>query len=72
MTLTTFEYPLEEWQALASCSGIPVTAKNMFFSEEIHEISQAKSVCATCPVISPCLKGAIAVSYTHLTLPTKA
>ena len=31
MTLTTFEYPLEEWQALASCSGIPVTAKNMFF-----------------------------------------
>ena len=59
MTLINFEHPLEEWQALASCAGIPRNVRNMFFSEEIHEISQAKSLCATCPVISPCLKGAI-------------
>jgi len=56
---TTFEYPLEEWQALASCANTPISVKNMFFSEEIHEIAEAKAVCANCPVISPCLEGAI-------------
>ena len=59
MTMTTFEYPVEEWKALASCASVPGTVGNKFFSEEIHEISKAKSICATCPVISPCLEGAI-------------
>ncbi|MDG2301011.1 MAG: WhiB family transcriptional regulator [Acidimicrobiales bacterium] len=59
MTMTTFEYPVEEWKALASCASVPGTVGNIFFSEEIHEISKAKSICARCPVISPCLEGAI-------------
>lgn len=57
--MTTFEYPLEEWQSLARCAGRSVKAKDIFFSEEIQEIATAKSICADCPVISPCLEGAI-------------
>lgn len=57
--MTTFEYPQEEWKSLARCASRSIKAKDIFFSEEIHEIAEAKSICADCPAISPCLEGAI-------------
>ncbi len=32
---------------------------DLFFSEEIPEIAQAKRICAQCPVLTPCLEEAI-------------
>jgi WhiB family redox-sensing transcriptional regulator len=46
------------WQAQAACATTPL-GNDLFFSEEIQDIAVAKSVCATCPVIAPCLEGAI-------------
>lgn len=34
----------------------------MFFSEELPDIVAAKRICAECPVIAPCLEGAISRS----------
>ena len=31
----------------------------LFFSDEIGDIAAAKRICATCPVIEPCLQGAL-------------
>jgi WhiB family transcriptional regulator, redox-sensing transcriptional regulator len=31
----------------------------LFFSEELHEIAQAKAICANCPVTDRCLSGAL-------------
>ncbi len=46
------------WSALAACREID-NAGDLFFSEELHEIAAAKRICAECPVIAPCLEGAI-------------
>jgi WhiB family redox-sensing transcriptional regulator len=46
------------WQDSAACRAIPQAA-DLFFSEELHEIAAAKRICAECPVIAPCLEGAI-------------
>ncbi|MDZ7734432.1 MAG: WhiB family transcriptional regulator [Acidimicrobiia bacterium] len=32
----------------------------VFFSEELHDIARAKTICAECPVLARCLEGAIA------------
>lgn len=32
----------------------------VFFSEELQDIARAKSICAECPAMGPCLEGAIA------------
>jgi WhiB family transcriptional regulator, redox-sensing transcriptional regulator len=49
----------EPWWDLASCrtpAGVPSHA---FFSDELADIAAAKRVCADCPVIAPCLEGAL-------------
>jgi len=48
----------ETWRVDAACRTID-GARDLFFSEELHEIADAKRVCAECPVIAPCLEGAI-------------
>jgi hypothetical protein len=32
----------------------------LFFSDEIPDIAAAKAICRTCPLIEPCLQGAVA------------
>jgi WhiB family redox-sensing transcriptional regulator len=32
---------------------------DLFFSDEIPDIIEAKRICATCPVAGPCLEGAL-------------
>jgi WhiB family redox-sensing transcriptional regulator len=49
----------ETWRADAACVQ-DAGAGELFFSEELHDIAAAKSICAQCPVIAPCLEGAIA------------
>lgn len=46
------------WQQLARCAETG-DGNDVFFSEELQDIAQAKSICATCPVIAPCLEGAM-------------
>lgn len=48
----------ETWWAQAACREVD-SAADLFFSEELHEIAAAKRICAECPVIAPCLEGAI-------------
>ena len=31
----------------------------LFFSEQLDDIARAKAICALCPVIEPCLEGAV-------------
>jgi WhiB family redox-sensing transcriptional regulator len=31
----------------------------LFFSEQLDDIARAKAICALCPVIEPCLAGAV-------------
>jgi WhiB family redox-sensing transcriptional regulator len=46
----------EPWVAEGACRGMT----EVFFSDEPGDIEQAKRICATCPVIEPCLEAAIA------------
>ena len=48
------------WQddALCATGGAGLTA--LFFSEELQDIAAAKRLCADCPVLVPCLEGAMA------------
>lgn len=63
-TAPEYEAPTEPdeptWQADALCAtgGAGLTA--LFFSEELQDIAAAKRLCATCPVLVPCLEGAMA------------
>jgi WhiB family redox-sensing transcriptional regulator len=59
--------PIEEdierpaaWQAEARCRDGSGTLTSLFFSEELQDIARAKRICAECPVIEPCLEGALA------------
>lgn len=47
------------WEDLAACRNVP-NATEVFFAEEVPGIAEAKRICAGCPVIAPCLEGAIA------------
>jgi WhiB family redox-sensing transcriptional regulator len=51
----------ETWRVDAACRKVP-NAWELFFSEELQDIAAAKHVCVECPVIAPCLEGAIARS----------
>lgn len=55
---TTSEFR-EPWWDEASCRTTASTSSHAFFSEELQEIAAAKRTCAGCPVIAPCLEGAI-------------
>lgn len=46
------------WQRYAACAGMP-EATQLFFSDDLHDVSQAKLICASCPVMAPCLEGAL-------------
>lgn len=48
----------ESWQDQALCSTLG-EGNDVFFSEELQDIARAKSICAECPAIAPCLEGAI-------------
>ncbi|MGB5757034.1 MAG: WhiB family transcriptional regulator [Acidimicrobiales bacterium] len=47
-----------DWQLQAACRAVPGSI-DLFFSEELSDIVAAKQICAECPVIAPCLEGAI-------------
>ncbi len=47
-----------DWEAESACRAVP-DAADLFFSEDIGEIAAAKRVCANCPVLAPCLEGAL-------------
>jgi WhiB family redox-sensing transcriptional regulator len=49
-------YPAH-WEDLARCRE--VADVDLFFSEELQDIAAAKRICAECPVMAPCLEGAI-------------
>jgi len=46
------------WETHAACRVVP-DAGALFFSEDIGEIAAAKRVCSECPVLAPCLEGAL-------------
>ncbi len=47
------------WWADARCNDAAGTMSALFFSEELQDIARAKELCAKCPVLVPCLEGAI-------------
>lgn len=47
-----------DWEAEAACRAVR-NAADLFFSEDIGDIAAAKRVCADCPVLAPCLEGAL-------------
>lgn len=52
-----FEQPVR-W-ADARCRDGAATMTALFFSEQLDDIARAKAICALCPVMEPCLQGAI-------------
>lgn len=50
--------PAVEWAA-ASCRDGTGQLTDLFFSDEIPDILQAKQICSACPVAGPCLEGAL-------------
>ena len=48
----------QTWEDRAACRSVS-NAGDLFFSEDIGEIAAAKRVCADCPVLAPCLEGAL-------------
>ncbi len=49
----------KNWRAQARCADLAGTLTGLFFSEELQDIAQAKAICAECPVMAPCLAGAL-------------
>ncbi|MHB1533395.1 MAG: WhiB family transcriptional regulator [Acidimicrobiales bacterium] len=47
--------PKDEW-ADARCRD---ASSELFFSDQIPDIAAAKSICASCSLIEPCLEGAL-------------
>ena len=47
-----------DWETHAACRSVD-NAGELFFSEHIGEVAAAKRVCAECPVLAPCLEGAL-------------
>jgi WhiB family transcriptional regulator, redox-sensing transcriptional regulator len=47
-----------EWETRAACRLVD-NAGDLFFSEDIGDIAAAKRICAECPVLAPCLEGAL-------------
>jgi WhiB family redox-sensing transcriptional regulator len=46
------------WERHAACRAVDVPT-GIFFSEDLGDIATAKRVCATCPVLQPCLAAAL-------------
>ena len=47
------------WWADARCADGAGSMTGLFFSEELQDIARAKELCARCPVLVPCLEGAV-------------
>ena len=43
----------------ARCRDGAGTMTSLFFSEQIDDIARAKAICQKCPMIEPCLQGAL-------------
>lgn len=56
--IAPLEITTESWQAQARCAS-ETSSNDVFFSEELQDIAAAKTICAECPVVAPCLEGAI-------------
>jgi WhiB family redox-sensing transcriptional regulator len=48
----------EDWWAQARCREVDGDVAT-FFSQRPRDIARAKRVCASCPVMAPCLEGAL-------------
>lgn len=44
----------------AACADGTGRLTRLFFSDELDDIAEAKRICATCPLLAPCLEGALA------------
>jgi WhiB family redox-sensing transcriptional regulator len=49
-----------DWWDEAKCRDLEGSLTGVFFSEELQDIARAKSICAECPAMVPCLEGAVA------------
>ena len=49
----------EGWWTHARCREVGGDVAGAFFSQRPRDIARAKRVCATCPVMAPCLEGAL-------------
>ncbi|HET9733571.1 MAG TPA: WhiB family transcriptional regulator [Acidimicrobiales bacterium] len=47
-----------DWDA-AGCRDGTGSMTDLFFSDDIPDIIEAKGICASCPVAGPCLAGAL-------------
>lgn len=47
-----------DW-TVAACRSDGGGLVDLFFSEQLDDIARAKSICGTCPVMEPCLDGAL-------------
>jgi WhiB family redox-sensing transcriptional regulator len=56
---TEYEPTSTAWWADARCNDGAGTMTGLFFSEELQDIAAAKAICAKCPVLAPCLEGAL-------------
>ena len=48
-----------DWWDQAACRDPDGSLSGLFFSDELQDIASAKTICATCPVLTPCLEGAL-------------
>lgn len=48
-----------DW-SMARCRDGASTMTALFFSEQIDDIARAKAICQRCPLVAPCLEGALA------------
>jgi WhiB family redox-sensing transcriptional regulator len=53
------EATTEAW-ADARCRDGNGSMTSLFFSEQIDDIARAKAICERCPMLDPCLSGALA------------
>lgn len=51
--------PAVAWSTAACSDGGSGGLTGLFFSDEIADIDMAKAICSTCPLVSPCLTGAL-------------
>ena len=56
---TLLEFKPEIWRSEAACMRVGVPT-DVFFSDHLGDIAEAKRICADCPVILECLEAAIA------------
>jgi WhiB family redox-sensing transcriptional regulator len=51
-----------EWMARGSCKDVPPST---FFPSDGVGVEEAKQICATCPVVKPCLEYALRNRIDH-------